>query len=157
MKQFSLVIPSLRDRREDILDLANQFFAESGYSDKSLSREAEKLVLTYAWPGNVRELRSAIEVAAVFSDGRELTPEDILPQLQTTEAPVLAKALPATAEAEIDESTLRGNFKHLVSEFEQKLIDTALKKCGSENSAAKFLGIPRSTLGDIRRRLGTRT
>jgi DNA-binding NtrC family response regulator len=155
VKQFSLTIPPLRERREDIMDLARQFLDTSGYADKRLGKDAEKLLLTYAWPGNVRELKSAVEVAAVFADGSEITPQDIRPQLQQTEGPGLAKAIPQgnSNEVAIDESVLEGNFKHLVSEFEQKLIATALQKCGSENSAAKFLGIPRSTLGDIRRRL----
>jgi DNA-binding NtrC family response regulator len=152
VKQIALVIPPLRERREDILDLAHHFLTEAGYSDKRLSSDAEKLLLSYSWPGNVRELKSAVEVAAVFSDGSEITAKELRSQLQEGESPVLPKALPTAASAEVDEYALEGNFKHLVSEFEQKLIATALKKCGSENAAAKFLGIPRSTLGDLRRR-----
>src|SRR6185312_12281234 len=86
VKQFSLVIPPLRQRREDILDLARQFLGDAGYADKRLSADAEKLLLSYAWPGNVRELKSAMEVAAVFSNGSTITAEDIRPQLQTTDA-----------------------------------------------------------------------
>lgn len=154
VKQFTLTIPPLRERREDILDLANHFLNESGYRDKRIGGSAQKLLLTYSWPGNVRELKSAIEVAAVFADGSELTAQDIRPQLQTGDQPLLPQALPSAASDEIDPAILEGNFKHLVNEFEQKLIATAMKKAGSEAAAAKFLGVPRSTLGDIRRRSG---
>jgi DNA-binding NtrC family response regulator len=148
VKQFSLTIPPLRERKEDILDLANHFLSQ--YSNKRLSKSAESLLLSYTWPGNVRELKSAMEVAAVLSDGSEIEHSDIAPHLQQTGAPVLAKALPASQE--IDENLLAGNYHHLLREFEAKMIDCAMKKCGTENAAAKFLGIPRSTLGDIRKR-----
>lgn len=148
VKQFSLTIPPLRERKEDILDLANQFLAD--YPGKKLSTSAESLLLTYPWPGNVRELKSAMEVAAVLSDDSVIEASDIAPHLQQTEAPVLAKAMPASQE--FDENALAGNFHHLIREFEGKLIDVAMKKCGTENAAAKFLGVPRSTLGDIRKR-----
>jgi DNA-binding NtrC family response regulator len=151
IKQFSLTIPPLRERREDILDLANQFLRDSNYPEKRFSKDAEALLLSYSWPGNVRELNSAVEVAAVLSDTNELTPDDLKPQLMTAEAPTLQKALPVNGE--LDETSIQGNFNHLIRELEAKMIETALNKCGSESSAAKFLGIPRSTLGDIRRRL----
>jgi len=152
VKQFSLTIPPLRERKEDILDLANQFLRDSRFADKRLSKGAESLLLTYSWPGNVRELKSAIEVAAILSDGSEIQASDLTPHLQSSQPPMLEKAMAAGGN-EIDENMIQGNFNHLVREFEQKIIDTALKKCGSENAAAKFLGIPRSTLGDIRKRL----
>lgn len=148
VKQFSLTIPPLRERKEDILDLANQFL--SSFPGKRLSKSAESLLLTYPWPGNVRELKSAMEVAAVLSDGEEIEQSDIAPHLQQTTAPVLDKALPASQE--MDENVIAGNYHHLIREFEAKLIDIAMKKCGTENAAAKFLGVPRSTLGDIRKR-----
>lgn len=150
VKQFSLTIPPLRERKEDILDLAQQFLRESRFSDKTIGKSAEALLLSYSWPGNVRELRSAIEVAAVLSDGSELQAGDIRPHLQSTDVPILPMAMHVGTE--IDGDAIQGQFSHLMREFEQKLIDTAMKKCGSENAAAKFLGIPRSTLGDIRKR-----
>jgi DNA-binding NtrC family response regulator len=154
VKQFSLTLPPLRERKEDILDLAGEFLRGSGFPDKCLSKSAEQLLLSYGWPGNVRELRTAIEVAAVLSDSTEIQASDLTPHLHQTDAPALAKALPVGAEP--DENSIQGNFNHLLRELEQKLIDVALRKCGSENAAAKFLGIPRSTLSDIRKRLRTK-
>jgi DNA-binding NtrC family response regulator len=151
VKQFTLTIPPLRDRKEDIVDLARQFLSESRFPDKTLAKSTEALLLSYSWPGNVRELRSAIEVAAVLSDGSEILPDDVRPHLQATDTPVLPQAMPAGS-TDFDENLIQGQFKHLMNEFEQKLVDAAMRKCGSENAAAKFLGIPRSTLGDIRKR-----
>ena len=150
IKQFSLTLPPLRERKEDILDLANGFLKAKNYSEKSFSKAAQNLLLTYSWPGNIRELKNAVEVAAVLSDGQEISDSDLRPHLAAvTPPPAVAKLIPQ----EIDEATLQGNYNALVNEFERKLIGTAMESKGSESAAAKFLGIPRSTLGDIRRRL----
>jgi two-component system response regulator HydG len=63
---FTLVIPPLRDRPEDILAIAKRQLAERGLE---LDREAEGKLLSYRWPGNVRELRAALERAAVIARG----------------------------------------------------------------------------------------
>jgi DNA-binding NtrC family response regulator len=151
VKQFTLTLPPLRERTEDIFDLANEFLRSSGFADKKISKGAEKLLLSYSWPGNVRELRSAIEVAAVLSDSSEIQVADLTPHLQQATSPVLPRALPQGSN--LDEASIEGNFNHLLREMETKMIDVAMKKCGSESAAAKYLGIPRSTLGDIRKRL----
>lgn len=153
IKQFSLTLPPLRERREDILDLAQQFLRDKNYREKSFAPSAEKLILEYAWPGNVRELKSAVEVAAVLSDGSAIEAKDLLPHLVQS-APVFEEVLHTNNISDIDEKALEGKFSQVVSEFELKLINFALDKKGSESAAAKYLGIPRSTLGDLRRRLG---
>ncbi|QDK38663.1 sigma-54 dependent transcriptional regulator [Bdellovibrio sp. NC01] len=152
IKNFTITLPPLRERKEDILDLANEFIRANNYRDKSLSKSAEALLLSYSWPGNIRELKSAIDVACVLSDGSEIEASDITPHLVQS-APVYDQVLANNSITEIDERALEGNFKHLVAEFELKLIDFAMQKKGSESSAAKYLGIPRSTLGDLRRKL----
>ncbi|HEX7675049.1 MAG TPA: sigma-54 dependent transcriptional regulator [Bdellovibrio sp.] len=152
IKNFTITLPPLRDRKEDILDLANEFIRANNYREKALSKSAENLLLTYSWPGNIRELKSAIDVACVLSEGTEIEASDITPHLVQS-APVYDKVLSSQTVAEIDERALEGNFNHVVAEFEMKLIDFALKQKGSESAAARYLGIPRSTLGDLRRRL----
>lgn len=152
IRQFSLTLPPLRERKEDILDLANQFLREKHFRDKKLSLASEKLLLEYSWPGNIRELKSAIEVASVLCDGIEIEPKDLTPHLVQS-APVFEQVLQTTSVQEIDEKALEGRFSHVVSEFELKLINFAIQRKGSESAAAKYLGIPRSTLGDLRRRL----
>lgn len=152
IKKFTITLPPLRERREDILDLAQEFLRGSNYREKTFSPDAEKLLLSYSWPGNIRELKSAIEVACVLSDDTEIKPSDLTPHLVQSSA-VYDDVIKSNPLAEIDEKALEGRYSHVVSEFELKLIDFALKKKGSESAAARYLGIPRSTLGDLRRRL----
>lgn len=152
IKKFTITLPPLRERKEDILDLANEFITSGHYRDRSLSPAAEQLLLNYSWPGNIRELKSAIEVACVLSDENEIQPSDLTPHLVQS-APVYEEVIKNNSIAEFDEKALEGRYSHVVSEFELKLIEFALKKKGSESAAARYLGIPRSTLGDIRRRL----
>jgi len=68
---FPLQLPPLRERRKDILPLANHFlyrYAQSmGKSDPGIADEAQRLLLKYSWPGNIRELQNAIERAVIMS------------------------------------------------------------------------------------------
>lgn len=69
----ALILPPLRERREDILPLARRFLTVStrgkGQPPREFSQEAARALTEYSWPGNVRELRNAIERAAVLSQG----------------------------------------------------------------------------------------
>ena len=70
---FEIALPRLRDRLEDILELADAFLEEIGGTvskpPTGVARDAREQRLTYAWPGNVRELRNAIERAVILADG----------------------------------------------------------------------------------------
>jgi DNA-binding NtrC family response regulator len=72
-------LPPLRERKEDILDLARSFLKEKardlGKQIQGISVEAEALLLTHEWPGNARELENLIERAVVFCTGNEIGPE----------------------------------------------------------------------------------
>jgi transcriptional regulator with PAS, ATPase and Fis domain len=78
---FTIDIPPLRERQEDIPLLANYFF--KNYSNsmaknlKGISNEAMNMLLTYEWPGNVRELKNVVERAVVLCTEKEITPEDL--------------------------------------------------------------------------------
>ena len=78
---FPIVLPDLRERREDIPLLAYHFLdrasKEAKKEIKGISKEAMNLLLEYAWPGNVRELENAIERAVIMADGEFLTPQDL--------------------------------------------------------------------------------
>ena len=71
--EFVIEIPPLRERRDDVLFLANRFLNEIGpemnRAMKGLSKAAVKSLLSYGWPGNVRELRNVIRRAALLCDG----------------------------------------------------------------------------------------
>ena len=80
---ITLTIPPLRDRKEDILLLANHFIKEKSpiRSPKHLSQEAEDLLVGYSFNGNIRELEHIIERALIFAEGDIIYPEDLnLPQ-----------------------------------------------------------------------------
>ncbi|MFD1143346.1 sigma-54-dependent transcriptional regulator [Larkinella insperata] len=79
---FRIELPSLRDRRDDIPALAEQFARQSalkiGKRDVKLSPEFEQKLRQHDWKGNIRELKNVIERAVILADGPELTP-DLLP------------------------------------------------------------------------------
>ncbi|MGL4637631.1 MAG: sigma-54-dependent transcriptional regulator [Beijerinckiaceae bacterium] len=83
---FPISIPPLRNRRDDIPDLARRFLArfaaEEGRPIRAISSEAMALICRYDWPGNVRQLENAMFRAVVLSDGDELTVAEF-PQIAT--------------------------------------------------------------------------
>jgi DNA-binding NtrC family response regulator len=78
---FPIMLPPLRDRRSDILVLAEHFLkkfaSEVGKTDLGFSRKALKLLYEYAWPGNIRELENAIQRAVLMADGAAITERDL--------------------------------------------------------------------------------
>ena len=87
---FSIFVPPLRERKSDILLLADHFlekFArEHGKKIKRISTPAIDMLASYHWPGNVRELANAIERAVVLCDAQALHAHHLPPTLQTAEA-----------------------------------------------------------------------
>ncbi len=75
----SIHLPALRERKSDILALADYFV---GGRVKKISSQAQKLLLSHAWPGNVRELKNCIERAVVMGNGELIQPEDFPLQLR---------------------------------------------------------------------------
>ena len=78
---FSIAIPPLRERREDIAPLAKSFLGRFARAMNkpviSISHDAMALLTAYDWPGNVRELQNALERAVLVCRGRQATPEDL--------------------------------------------------------------------------------
>jgi DNA-binding NtrC family response regulator len=74
---FPIWVPPLRDRLEDVPELANHFLArfaaEEGKRINGFDADALRLITTYTWPGNVRQLENAVFRAVVLADGPELT------------------------------------------------------------------------------------
>jgi DNA-binding NtrC family response regulator len=80
---FQIFLPPLRERREDILEIAMFFVKELnpvlGRQVTRIAEPATNLLLSYHWPGNVRELRNVIERAMIFSQGDTIGPETLSP------------------------------------------------------------------------------
>jgi DNA-binding NtrC family response regulator len=132
---IEIVLPPLRERREDIPALAEHFMARAVGKlgrDVRLSAEAVERLLRYPWPGNVRELENAIERAAILARGDTVTPEDLPPHVAAGLTLGPSPALPR-------QTTL--------AETERDHILQTLERFGRNHSAAaEALGIGRTTL-----------
>jgi DNA-binding NtrC family response regulator len=135
-----IYVPALRERREDILLLAQHFLKkfESRTGRKAiLSKDCEAALEEYRWPGNVRELENVIERAAALSDGEVIESHDLPKRLFDG----------STEEAYEEELPPEGiDLEAKVKEFEQVLIGRAMKKAvNSQTKAARLLRLtPRS-------------
>lgn len=161
---ISLVCPPLRERQEDLYELALHFvplYAEraskpiSGIDDDALRRLA-----AYAWPGNVRQLENVIERAVVLAEGNSISLHDLPPEILQAEPQSSYPRRPAATPppANLDVATALAEPDTLVGELadleRERLID-ALAQCrGNKSQAARVLGIPRSTLFSKLRKLG---
>ena len=76
-----ITLPPLRERREDIIDMAvwflQRFCQDYNRRISGLTKEAERRLLSYSWPGNIRELRNCIERAVIICQGSEIGPESL--------------------------------------------------------------------------------
>jgi DNA-binding NtrC family response regulator len=89
-------VPALRQRREDIPELARHFLRRHcGKRELTLSAEAEEALRLYAWPGNVRELERLIERAVALTHGSRIDPDDLPPHVRGEYSSVLGPALAA--------------------------------------------------------------
>jgi DNA-binding NtrC family response regulator len=134
-------IPPLRDRKDDILWLADRMLeagAAGAHAPKhTLSSAAEKALLEYPWPGNARELRNLLERACVVSTGLALTPEILF-----------GKELPMQAGAEFD------SLEEYLRSCERRYIEQSLRaKGGRIGDTAASLGISRKNLWEKMRKL----
>jgi two-component system, NtrC family, response regulator AlgB len=136
---ITLRVPPLRERREDILPLAERMLQVEGFRNHRpglrFSPEAAATLTNYSWPGNVRELRNAIERAVVLASSETLLP-DHLPD-------TLFRAPPQTPAV----STPRN-----IEEMERDLIVRVLAESPTLEDAAQTLGINASTLWRKRKR-----
>jgi transcriptional regulator with PAS, ATPase and Fis domain len=124
-------LPPLRDRREDIVPLAEYFLGiyrkkynrPVAFLHETLITQLEK----YDWPGNIRELQHAIERAVILCQGKTLMPKDVFVKTNT-------------AAEQMDTG-------FNLEEMERNMISQALKKCnGNITDAARELGLSRAAL-----------
>ncbi len=141
-------VPALREHREDVPFLAEEFMRRFGRKHgirvRGLSDEASKTLRTHSWPGNVRELQNVIERAVILcSDSGVLEPEH-LGLTAMAAPPPAAAAVPMTGTA----TTQQPNGEVVtLAELEKRHILTALDQCkGNRTHAAKLLDISIRTL-----------
>ena len=141
---FPILIPPLRERREDIPLLAavllEKVCSREGLAPKQISQEALKGLAAYDWPGNVRQLENALEMAVILGVKREyLLPEDF---------PVMGpRPAPSGSLPPVEIPAEGADFNLLVSRYEKALIEEGLRRCdGKRSRAAALLNMKRTTL-----------
>jgi Nif-specific regulatory protein len=126
---FMIFIPPLRERKPDVLLLADHFLeryaVEHGKHIKRISTPAIDMLMSYHWPGNVRELENTIERAVLVCDGNVIHGHHLPPTLQT---------------AESSGTVTNVSLEEAVSAYEKDLIQDTLKTTrGNRSKAAKLL------------------
>ncbi|MGA3023141.1 MAG: sigma 54-interacting transcriptional regulator [Bryobacteraceae bacterium] len=140
---IQLLVPSLRERPEDILPLT-RFFVDH-YNRKfkrsieGVSQEAEDLLLAHDWPGNVRELRNAVERAMILEESNVIAAASLPIAVRSSNAAVAVSASVESPVEAVDGMSL--------VEQEKRLLIHALQKAsGNQTQAARLLRITRDTL-----------
>ncbi|WP_337173030.1 sigma-54-dependent Fis family transcriptional regulator [Paludisphaera sp.] len=165
-----LTTPPLRERREDVLELAMHFLdvyaARTGKVLTYIEPEAVEALLAHDWPGNIRELENAIERGVVLADGPSLTAADLpaevrqplrrryRPRASTAPAvvpsrPVAIARRPSPAPPVATPTPAAEAADEWGSEFasyeRQRLVEAMEEAEGNKSVAARILGMPRST------------
>jgi two-component system response regulator AtoC len=135
-----ILVPPLRDRREDIPLLIDHFVARNnnrlGTSIRGLDTESRRLLFEYPWPGNVRELENTIERAMVLAEGDQIVAQDLPDRLREARDPVQMQL--ASGELSVKKTT------RIIEEI---LIRRALQKTkGNRTRAAEVLEISHRAL-----------
>jgi transcriptional regulator with GAF, ATPase, and Fis domain len=138
LQVFEIAIPPLRDRKSDVLPLADAFLQDIarsfGRPVPGLTADAKHALLEYGWPGNVRELRNALERAAILSEGGLIAAQHL--KLSTDQQ--------AAGEETTD-----------LNEVERQTIAQVMRKTrGNKSRAAKHLGLTRTQLYGRLRKYG---
>ncbi|MDD8031673.1 MAG: sigma-54 dependent transcriptional regulator [Acidobacteriota bacterium] len=145
---IKIELPPLRSRKEDIPLLVKHFIElfskENNKQVEDVSEDVMKILMDYDWPGNVRELENVIERAVVLCKSKIITRE-VLPSFLVDGRRIKLD--------EIYDSNL--NLKENITEFQKKLILSALEKSGGvQKRAAQLLGLKPTTLNEMLKRLG---
>ncbi|MFB0508350.1 MAG: sigma-54-dependent transcriptional regulator [Thermodesulfobacteriota bacterium] len=139
LKVMVIEMPPLKERREDILLLANLFIEENnrelGKTVMGITEAASEYLLNYQWPGNVRELKNIIERAMILSNGHEILPDHLPIELRKGQMAGFGDHASDKTEDLALEAVER---KHIR--------DVLMMMDGNKSKAARMLGISRSTL-----------
>ncbi len=165
LRGVTLRVPPLRERTEDVAELAHDFLfrhgREMGLDLRAFAPEALELLQAYSWPGNVRELRGVIQQAMFNASGHILLPEFLPEEVRRappTEAPAVQAAPGDALESLVDTLLQEGKadlYAEAVTALEQILLPRVLRQTRyHQGKAAELLGISRNTLREKLRSLG---
>jgi two-component system response regulator AtoC len=156
---ISIFLPTLRERKEDILPLIDFFLAHYNRkfrkSVQGVSEDTRRLLVNYDWPGNVRELRNALERAMILEEGSLLKPDDLPftvasgrsgPVLTDKSAGAPVESQPAPGKRRLPPLSIPEGGTSL-EDVEHALVELALQQShGNQIKAAKLLNISRDAL-----------
>ena len=163
LRGVTLTLPPLRERREDIPELAHYFLfrfnRQLGTNVQTISQEALDRLQSHHWPGNVRELQSVIREALIGSAGPTLLPEFLTLELESDSPAELDTAGPLGTVDQNAWADLGRFVEHCLSQghpnvyreslrrFDRMVVGQAMQHCNhSQSRAAELLGISRPTL-----------
>jgi PAS domain S-box-containing protein len=139
-----ILLPPLRERREDIPLLAESFFHKIGLKNRKaiqgIADDTMASLMAYAWPGNVRELKSAFEYAFVTCQEPTIRPRHLPPNLQTG----MAGVQPPTGRSAFNRQEIQ----------RMELLEALEAADGNQSKAADLLGVTRVTIWNRMRRFG---
>jgi two-component system response regulator PilR (NtrC family) len=151
---INIVLPPLRERKDDIPLLAQHFLekygAENSRGDLELAADALDLLMEYDWPGNVRELENVIERAVVLNPGLRIGADLIPEHIRSAPAFHIPKFVVPPEGI---------SFKDVITNVEKRLIESTLEAAGGvQKRAAELLKIKPTTLNEMIKRyeIGTR-
>ena len=137
---FSIVLPALRERREDIISLVDYFLKVTNQKAKihvkNIQKEAIQFLTQYSWPGNIKELENSVEMMVLFAGKETLSIEDI-------PIDILVKQIDLAKTKEEAKLSL----KRVRRQFERQFIRKVLERTrGNQTLTAATLGLHRNTL-----------
>lgn len=152
LSTFPIYLPPLRERKSDIIALAEFFLKRFNEQEKksirSITREATVALTRYPWPGNIRELESAIERAILLCEQDKIDVED-LPLTIRGNLPAIDERTILTNQARKEgflQDLMRSEDLMPLTELKKKYVDRAYDLCeGNISEASKCLGISRAT------------
>jgi DNA-binding NtrC family response regulator len=155
LRVVTIDIPPLRERREDIPQLADTFARSAAerydLPPRVIAQSALRRLIDYDWPGNVRELKNTIERASIMAEGTELCSEDLPDEI----IPGVQQRMPEATEDGALRVPFTAEFREDRKEFERRYISRCLEHTnGNVTRAAEILGMHRQSLQHKLRQLG---
>ncbi len=158
-------IPPLRERRDDIRELANHLLDEAAeeldMNAPILLDDAAELLARHDWPGNVRELKNVMRRLAVLTPGASITLSDVAlalgnPENTTGEEETLSQAVTRCTRQYLHQlgyAEARDLYRHMLEQAEPPLLMLAMERCqGNQLKVAEMLGLNRNTVRKMLRK-----
>jgi two-component system, NtrC family, response regulator AtoC len=146
-----LLLPSLRERREDIALIVDHFLErfnrELGLAVKSISPDARRLLTLYDWPGNVRELENAVCSAMIMCEDGQIRVKDLPPRIRGRAEEDRVGAGSGDRRGDLSKMSLAEAVRDTTAKLEKRMIVSRLAEMkGNRTATSESLGISRKSL-----------